>query len=195
MTTIEETARLEKLRTKFPNRKWTSRRWAIEGNPLERWFAKTSINLLCGSGARSAWPLKGPAQTRPPIHMVRATFGHHGFDEPLGLYAAARVGDRTGPIGHVGCGVLLDAVENPAACYFEFHGFRFLFWLLDVPIPQHLSPLEFVEDWKGLQLIRHIEAIRWERNSVLSQAIHFEWLGKNPPNRVKGTRARACTES
>jgi hypothetical protein len=189
-STILEVDRIERLRLQSPRHRWSPKRRQVDGFPLERWFVKTALNLLTGAGDFSPWPLRGPRKVLPPRHLVDAAFGRSDLDEPLGLYAVARVGSNTGTLGHIGCGTLLDGNNQVAAAFYEFHGLRFLLWLSSAAIPLSPNPLESIDDWWGSELLRHPVAVRWERLGSLSQSIEFRWPTHRPPNkRVKRTRA------
>ena len=103
----------------------------IDGNCLERWFVKTSVNLFIISKKPYKW-YSGDDATKPPEELVKWAFGQgQPVGPPKGLYCRYGVSlgqkirlitDEVSFIPIVNDGTLF------GGGFFQFQGLQFLIW-------------------------------------------------------------------
>lgn len=146
---------LHNLRKKLRPRVWSTKHWQVSGLLFERWFLKTTINLLCSVGKEGPWSLSGPPSSFPPVEFVAVAFGRASLLKPRGLYMSARIGDQHTTEDSVTWEVLEDPGGYPVGASFKFRGFPFLLWLHSVDPGKNPSPLENLSGYAGVQQIYH----------------------------------------
>lgn len=104
------------------------RRIRIDGPMLERWFAKTAINLFISTARDKHWPDKG-APSVPPRYVVDAIFGKSRLAPPMGLhFLAGQVADTRVVADQVRFTPLFRDGTCFVAGHFEFQAMHFAIW-------------------------------------------------------------------
>jgi len=169
--TVDQINELHRIRRSYKRGAWSTKHWCLDGNLLERWFTKTSIDLLLLLGDESPWSLDDPAKSRPPAKFVECAFGHTALQEPQGLYASATIGARVMPDEHYGFHVVEASGCLLATCS-EFRGFTFLLWLAEEPaVARHVGPNQ-LSAWLGAELLYHPLKVRFADSS---QSLELLW--------------------
>lgn len=155
-------------------RKWKVKRFELLGRPLERWFLKTTINLVVAYPGGMIWGL-GNSASNPPEELIRIAYGNAAFVKPLGLYAAVRVGETMDLSDVVTFAPLLTDGNRVIAGMFTFRGIRFVLNLHTDPLPQvftlpvagDVSPLYHVKriNFRVAERLSHYVQVLWHVDS------------------------------
>lgn len=168
----------EKLAARQPKRRWKIKRIRVDGSLVERWFLKTTINLMYISGKDHSWHLEDATAVRPPQQLVDAAFGLKPLAAPLGLYAAAQVGFDIDPKHQVRFGALTDQDGRFVAGLFSFCGLLFVMWLVEQEPPATLRiPSAPGSLFDGMALLYRRCSYRAAFNGRLSHALEINWPG------------------
>lgn len=148
----------------------------IDGEVLERSLLRVAINVVCAYTPSRQWAL-APGE-HPPERLVRYVFGD-SVPKPLGLYVIGEIGQNWN-IAARGEYKFIDFLDGEGdelvAAGLFFHGYRFVWWLVDRPAPVFVPGL--TED--GLSgrrsaFLRHPTAINIDIRNARSQIVRFDW--------------------
>lgn len=168
-----EVNRLESVRKQLSPRRWRVVESEFDVLLLERWFAKTAINLACVASPPPTWHPNDSPIEHPPLGILRAVFGLAPFPVHMGLY---HVSNQTAPepADPVQFLPLNWGGTQFAGGAFAAWGLRFVLSLHDDPMPP--SP-PFVDrlpkSWHGGIVHRGIERIDVLNRGRLSQTVHL----------------------
>lgn len=176
---LDEAQRLLDVRSGLSRtRYWNVQDTRISGDLLERWFVKTTINMVCAVGKGQRWALSGTPHDVPPIDLVQYAFGRTCVIPPLGLYLAAEVGDRFGPTQGVEFQPIAHRKKGIAGASFEFQGLRFLLWLVGEEPPSALDIAALIPKWGPIELLYRLTTMRYCVNGKLSHRIRIRWSAR-----------------
>ena len=156
---------------------WMRVGFAADGPLLERWFLKTTINMLSVTENDVRWAI-GDGSTSVPASLVRAAFGLEELSPPLGLYLAASVGDALRVIDGLSFMPIFEAHDHFAASLFEFRGVRFILNLINSPLPAKLPEMPgAAAPWSGARPNYHLNRINCNIGAARSHFVDFAWPG------------------
>lgn len=169
---LAEFHRLHGVRVALAQRRWAVRRRTLDGFGLERWFAKTAVNLAVLHPTMLRWP-SGAGIDEPPVEHLRAVFGVGPFEAPAGLYMVGATGGHVQAARTVTFAPLL---RGSTFCggIFGFYGHRFVLSFLAEPLPSDLGGFVF-EYWPHAKLGHRMRAFRCEIAGALSHELVFDW--------------------
>jgi hypothetical protein len=164
-------------RRKLPPQAWMRVCFTVDGPLLERWFIKTTVNLLSVSGNTIRWALsEGGVET--PQRLVRTVFGQESVAHPIGLYLVAEVGDDIKPIDGLTFMPIFDARDYFAASLFDFRGYRFILNLIESPLPSRLPEMPGgAAPWGLAKPLYHLNRINGNVGPARSHFVDFVWPG------------------
>ena len=186
------------------NRHWTFLKHRVDGASLERWFAKSMINLFWVVGGDTTWWLNGKGRKEPPEQLIRFVFGAQALPKGMGLYGVYATGDSVTFSANVNFAPVLSGPrdlpnvpeESIVAGFFGFGGFKVLFWLFaDEPRVALFQP---VPEWRVSHLIHHPAHVDFNVRGNRSQRLSFRWepaltepltaARRNPPKKSSAGR-------
>ncbi len=165
-------------RAKLRPRKWKVRRTEILGLLLERWFLKTAINVAVTHPAGLTWELTGSPAEEPPDALVQIAYGAASFQEPMGLYCVADLGEDIEMSDALHFAPLLVKGQSIIGALFLFRGFRFLLHLDPRRLPDALNlPASASNDprWRTGGLLYHLKEINFRIAKKRSHYVQFLW--------------------
>jgi hypothetical protein len=166
---LGEAQRLHDVRRELkPRRFWTSKRYAVNGLLLERWFMKTLINLFHVVGRGAKWLISEQSADEPPDNLVEMVFGHKTVVQPLGLYATPQVGAPVTPPGFFGFRPVFRLGDLLAGALFQFQGFGFLLWACMETPP-------VIESVGIAQPMYRLRKIRFTIGGASSHMVELKW--------------------
>lgn len=171
---FRESAQLNNIRGKLKPRRWRVQKYTIDGRLLERWFLKTTINLLSLGNI----PI-GKNSTRlgkPSGNLVDIAFGRNDFHKPAGLYASAFKGETINSRDVVQFAPLIKDQTHVSGALFFFRGFRFLLMMDMEEPPKSLADSNFYyHSLEEHSHNYHLKNINWKHDKYLSTTIQFRW--------------------
>lgn len=171
--------RLRLVRDEVARLPWFRVQWSIDGPLLERWFLKTTINLLGANTANRIWRLPNSNEYSPPDDLVLAAFGQSSLIRPAGLYAAGTTGEAVEFPERVTMTSLHG--EGVLAFAYTFGGLRFLLWLSAEPVPNRLTTNHSREEaWRDSTLIYHVSRLKFLVQSRSSHFVDLAWPERVP---------------
>jgi len=174
---LREATRLNEERKTQKPASWPVVDLMIDGLLLERWFLKTTLNLCAVTGTALGWDLDTAAtMADPPRSLVAAAFGRRPLRKPLGLYAAATLGEDVELADEVHFSTLLVPGDKLVGAMFRFRGLRFFLYLSRRP----MTPGIVVTDPRAgsvlaSNVLYHIKTVNWDVGGVRSHHVHFRW--------------------
>ena len=161
------------------------REWKINGRLLERWFAKTLVNLAYVHGPPPNW---GEARDSEgaPRRIAEYCFGLRPFSSKQGLSACASPGHQMRFAREVSFSPVMRGEESEiVGAMYEFSGFRFLLSLVDDDLGPFVRRVaETDEDyagWLGSELLKPVKRIGMTNGGGRNtQEVRFVWP---PPKR------------
>jgi hypothetical protein len=173
---IQRSVDLDNERKKLRPRRWNVVRFEIDGTCLERWFLKTLINIVVSRESADTWGLTGSALNEVPELLVQAAFGRTALQKPLGLYAAAMVGETVVYRDAVEVATLLRSADDAlVGALFKFMGVRFLLYLYNADLPASLPLPAAATEWLHSDVLYHISRMNVKVNGKMSHYIQFLW--------------------
>jgi len=163
----------------------------IDGALLERWFLKTAINLCVVKEDDSlTWLGTSANASSPPADLVRAAFGQRRLLKPMGLYAAATVGQLEETQDQVTFGPLLKG-ESIAGGVFNFRGQRFMVYFGEGALPRRFDlPGTKMPHWRSSAILYHLKRYQWTQGSRVVQCIDYHWPPISASQLRKARRGR-----
>ncbi len=140
---------------------WTLTEYRLDGQLIERWLMKSTINLYHQAPERWTWQESGDFAKHPPHNFVRVAFGHDQLDQPYGLYVSAKVGETIRGIDGLSYSSLHNERDGLVGAYFETIGIRLLIWLSSLDPPS--------------DMMRRTKTINYEDLGALSQRLVLDW--------------------
>ncbi len=152
-----------------------------DGRLLERWAAKTLIDVVCVEGkSGTKWHVTGAPAIKPSPDVVSAIYGKSTFQSPIGLYLAQESTQkphtvleeaiRVDPRFHPDDGGLIGG-------FLEFRNVRFLIWLHDTPLSDFVTETRngviFGQD--GHAVHYHLDELKFAFNHVVRHKISINW--------------------
>jgi hypothetical protein len=171
---LQDAAALNEARRKLRPRRWKQVRFEIDGRRLERWFLKTLINVGTSRSASGVCALSGSPLATPPRLFIDVVFGLSELQRPLGLYAAAAVGETVTPRDALELRTLLDQAGTLAGALFTFIGLRFFLNLQAGQVP-YSFPLPAGHGWLNSGALYHIARLNTKVAGKLSHYVQFLW--------------------
>jgi hypothetical protein len=180
---VRGATRLGNERFKQRPRRWKRVRFEASGPLLERWFLKTAINMSRLYHSPYVWKATGEPLTSVPPHLVHAAFGSVALEPPLGIYAAAHVGENVDFQDHVSVATVTRYGKTLEGFILGFRGMRLLLWLSDTVLP---NPLELPGQtlWPPSTISRHLAYFKFDHGRWVSHYIDFMWPGQRVPTWV-----------
>ncbi|MFN0178266.1 MAG: hypothetical protein ACKVZ0_05665 [Gemmatimonadales bacterium] len=151
------------------------RRFEILGLQLERWFLKTTINLVFAHPGELAWAWTGAGAASPPHELVRMAFGHDVMKRPMGLYSLGEVGEAVHMTDVLHSAPLLVAGSAIVGMIFLFRGFRFYLHLHTEPMPAVLDLPGEVGPWRTGELLYHLKEMNFRVAQKRSHYCQVLW--------------------
>jgi len=128
----------------------------IDRTLLERWFLKTTINLVTANKSDAKWRITGSSAREPPDDFVRAAFGLSRLAVPMGLYVAPRKGETFLSDDRVVFTEILDERGQIAGADFRFRGLEFAVWLSREMLPATVAMFRSAKfNWESGGRITH----------------------------------------
>jgi hypothetical protein len=171
--TLKAARELDHVRQGMKPRFWMVKEFKIRGLPLERWFLKTMINLVCLSEGPLLW-IDGSAKDSPPSALADCCFGTATLGRPKGLYAIAPVGLQIEDHDTVSFSPFFFDGRIIAGI-FRFRGFHFLLSVWDEPVPQGLPQLGISESQGPDNLLYHPKVFQMDCSGKRSENVRFTW--------------------
>ena len=172
---LQEAEQLIERRRTRPAQEWMRVCFSVNGPLLERWFIKTTINLLSVSGNEVRWAL-ADGGTEVPERLVRIAFGHEVPAKPIGLYLVADVGNQIEAIDGLVFMPIFDFRDYLAAALFDFRGYRFMLNLIESPLPPKLPEVPgAAAPWGLATPFYHLNRINGDVNGYRSHFVDFVW--------------------
>ncbi len=174
---LEDAQALVNRRRQLPAQEWVRVCFTADGPLLERWFIKTTVNLLSVSGNEVRWALTNGGNETPE-QLVRFAFGHESPTKPIGLYLVAEIGNDIKTIDGLVFMPIYDSRDYFAAALFDFRGYRFILNLIDSPLPPKLP--EFPGEaapWGLSTPFYHLNRINGNVGPYRSHFVDFVWPG------------------
>lgn len=173
----------------LPPQSYLLRTWKIDGRLLERWFLKTLVNLVQVQSQVMRWP-NGTTDRSPPLDVVEAAYGIVPIVSPLGLHAAAGIGQQVTSGEHIHFAPITDTNTGYiAGGTFEFSGLRFVFaWTQRnlEPFIRHLGEVATpFAGWKESNLLHPFRGMNMEVRGRRTQRLKVTW----PPFKPQKLRA------
>jgi hypothetical protein len=171
---MRESFRLLTVRHNLKPRRWTIKRFPVDGQRMERWFLKTLINVACHRGS----PIGPDSHHRglPSNSLVEIAFGRRTFEPNAGLYG---VYDAPEKRPHMD-GILIHAVNTTenrvVGAVFSFLGFRLLLFL-DRKGPPPLMEVGTAtgETTERIEPCYHPKGIDYLAGKATSHTLEFKW--------------------
>jgi hypothetical protein len=180
---IRRATALSNEREKLQSTRWSKTRFGVDGPMIERWLLRTAIGIANVDNSVGKWHLDGSPLHRPGPEIVRLAFGESAFEAPLGLYAAAAVGDSVNFADRLQVSPLFCFDQGALGYIFVFRGLRFVLWLTrPEPLPELKLPWETGREPFRQELHRHLSFVRWEVGGRLSHFMDFMWPGQHVPH-------------
>jgi hypothetical protein len=176
--TLREITRIHGLRTKIKKPKiWNVLKRRIDAASLERWFLKTTVNLVAMTGELLNWG-NSPAAFPPP-GIVDTVYGDAPILPPQGAYFAVGTTQKV-PIGDdFGFAPLFQrTASRVVGALIEFRGLHVVLWLTDESPPARLTgplPGRLTEGWSGAELQFRTPMIGYKNGPYLSQRLILDW--------------------
>jgi hypothetical protein len=161
---------------RFVGGPWMLQWFGINGPLLERWFLKTAINVSFVVRASPTWELPHEPGEPPPL-LVRAAYGQEELPRPMGLYAAARVGQSIASREEVVVETLWRRETQVGAAFFYFRGFTFLLSVSPLPI-EGIMKADGALQWQASDFSYHLRRLRNKVGDHLSHIVDFRWPGQ-----------------
>lgn len=155
-----------------PGDTWSVARRQIDGPMMERWFAKTTVNLFTVLGVSWNHPIAGGIS--PPPALVEAAYGIRGLSKPMGLYVAANVGEIIHATDTVQFAPMF-AGEQAIAGLFTFRGLRFVLYFGSEQLPRMMDVTMRGHGAETLRLTHHLPRMQWNVGDRESHYIQFLW--------------------
>ena len=176
--TIGECATMAyKRNSQRPHREWKLRRFRLDGALLERWFLKTTINLVLAQGNSPAW--RGASQSDVsgvPLALVQAAFGAEALSRPMGLYSVGMATEHVTVSNGLSFAPLIRD-SNVIGGIFTFRGFRFLIYATNGTLPENIElPGDGMPEWRRGSAMYHPRRLNWRVGKLLSHRIDFNWV-------------------
>jgi hypothetical protein len=171
--TINEFIRLGHVRSSVPVRRWTVKKFDVDGINFERWCLKTLINLTVDGPARI-----GPrSQPNVPHHeLVGICFGLTEFRHPAGMYVSWAPGDKVDLDEKLTTLFANDPMYLMGATLY-LCGFRFHLYIGDrelKPGPVNFAAKDGTIDKQGPPMYRY-KAMNFTTGKYLSHTMRFHW--------------------
>jgi hypothetical protein len=149
----------------------------VDGQLLERWFLKTSVNLFVSSQAESSTWAGGTPRHSPPPDIVSAAFGCSVLARPKGLYcwAGLAIGEELQVGDRLHFTPVYKSATQFVGAHFVFQGLKFLAWFVESPPPWPDIPRYF----------RHMGGIFHDGAS--SGEFTLRWNCQSKPPSVEGS--------
>jgi hypothetical protein len=179
-TALREATKLGNERFKQRPRRWKKRRFEVNGPLLERWFLKTAINMSRLYESAYVWKCTDAPLYQVPLSLVRAAFGLEALEPPLGIYAAAHVGENVNFQDHVSVATVTRYGKILEGFILGFRGMRILLWLSDLVLPNPLV-LPDQTQWPPSTISRHLAYFKFDHGRWVSHYIDFMWPGQRVP--------------
>src|ERR1700730_14637873 len=127
MNVFRQEVQINNARDKIKLRRWSVKKFQIDGSGLERWFLKTLINVA----AAGIYKIGRDSNEvgKPSERLVKIAFGLEEFKPKAGLYALGHVGQSLKVREGVLLNPLIDTTQTIVGVLFHFHGYRFLLYL------------------------------------------------------------------
>jgi hypothetical protein len=177
---IREIFELQERQRALRPQVWKTRTWRLNGPLLERWFLKTTINLVHVQTHPATWP-NATSERTPPRDVVETVFGLIPIARPRGLHAAAAVGQNVHSHDYVGFAPVNDLNTGYlAAGMFEFRGFRFVLSWSDRSLENYIRYLGEhappYQGWKDAALLQPFEGMKFTSpKGHLAQHLRIVW--------------------
>lgn len=162
---MRESWRLMQVRASVKSRRWTFKKFPIDGPRMERWFLKTLINAAC----HTEFPIEDRS-------LVEIAFGAKSFEPNAGLYGVYDPPEKRQTFD----GITLQAFtvgNRMIGAAFSFLGFRLLLYL-DKKGPK-LPFMEIGKVSSGMPEIieptYHLVGINYKAGKAISHSIVFQW--------------------
>lgn len=178
-----ETADLAYRRSKQrPYPRWKRRMFRVDGPLLERWFLKTTINLVIAQDSQLRWALTGERVREVPSELVKAAFGVSMLSKPMGLYSVSTPGERITVRETMEFSPLIHENTGLVGGLFTFRGHRFLIYFSTNPLPQPLTlPGSGMPEWKHGTATYRLPHHQWKIGAHISHRIDYGWPDVDPP--------------
>lgn len=158
-----------------PARKWPFKQRQVEGPMVERWFLKTTINLVLNLGGDVQW---AGAETHgtPPLFLIQAAFGRVKLVSPMGLYTPSEVGENIFDSESVHFAPALSADGVVVAGLFAFRGLNFMMYFGDEYLPRRLAlPKVEMPGWRATRPNYRVGQYLWKVGGKPSHQIQVLW--------------------
>jgi hypothetical protein len=156
-------------RLKIRPRPWPVFNWGMEGSLLERWFIKTSTNILAAHCSKAWW---SDPTNRITLPLLAAIFEGAPLPFPAGLYARLESGTFTSDDSVAFRSVVsrAEGERRQVGGFFSFRGAQFLIWLDSRRPPSSHPDCAEIES-----LVHRPPVLGGVVGGHLSQTITFKW--------------------
>jgi hypothetical protein len=172
---LREAFRLLAVRYTLKPRRWSIKRFYVDGPKMERWFLKTLINVACYRGS----PIGPDSQTLglPSKALVEIAFGRKAFEPNAGLYGIFDAPEKRPHTDGISILAFNTRANHVLGAVFSFLGFRLMLYL-DKNGPK--QPFMEIGTATGalsevIEPCYHPEGITYRAGKGTSHAVTFEW--------------------
>jgi len=171
---MRESFRLLAVRQSLKPRRWTIRRFPVDGQRMERWFLKTLINVGCRCGS----PIGPDSHHRglPSNSLVEIAFGRRKFEPNAGLYGIYDDPENRPYMDGISIHAFNTTENRVAGAVFSFLGFRLLLFL-DRKGPPPLTEVSAAtgETTEMIEPTYHPRGIEYLAGKSTSHLLEFKW--------------------
>lgn len=172
---LRKAVQLSDVRSKLAPRRWTTKRFDVDGTNLERWCLKTLITLSIG-GESALGPHSKDADT-PEDTLVQICFGMGRLQPPRGLYVAWEAGDKLETQDEKVVISTFNDEKSLVGARFYLGGFVFILYLNDRALKP--GPLRFTQKDGRVEQRPHPQyhnrAVNFQLGKYVSHSVRFLW--------------------
>lgn len=171
---MRESFQLLTVRHSLKPRRWTIRRFPVDGRRMERWFLKTLINVAYHRS--SAIGPDSHHRGLPSNSLVEIAFGRRTFEPNAGLYGIYDAPEKRPDMDGISIHAFNTTDNRVAGAVFCFLGFRLLLFL-DRKGPPPLMEVGTVtgETTEMIEPTYHPRGIDYLAGKATSHILEFKW--------------------
>jgi hypothetical protein len=175
---IRECFRLSNVRDSRPPRRWSLKRFEVDGSLLERWLLKTALNVLWG--CKQQIGPKVVVAGQPPLELVEVAFGKRRFTGKAGLWCSLMAGEQVTHAERWSIQPLFDSSNRiVVGMNFSLLGLRFLLSLDDTGFKSKVDLKAADGSLERLEPRFHLKRFDFHVGAVpgrnLSHVLTFRW--------------------
>jgi hypothetical protein len=172
---MRESFRLLAVRHRLKQKRWTLKKFPIDGPRIERWFLKILINAACHRGSRIG--VDSHHAGLPSQSLVEIAFGKRTFEPIAGLYGIYDPPEKRQSWDGISVYTFNTPGNRVLGAVFSFLGFRLLLFLdkkgPDLPLMQIYSATG--EESEVIEPTYHFLRVDYLAGKGISHSVVFDW--------------------